>query len=187
MDISAHIRRTLDGDARAYAEVVHTYQHMVYTVCHRVLRNTEDAEEATQDSFVKAYQHLHGWNGDSKFSTWLYSIAYRTAISHGRKKRNDTASLDELTHHPPAIDHERSDRTELRTHLDRALAQLPPDDAAVLSFFYLEELSVDEIVTVTGLGASNVKVKLHRGRKKLIEVLNNDLRSEARLLLTDHA
>ncbi len=187
MDITVHIRRTLEGDVHAYAKVVSTYQHMVYTVCHRVLRNAEDAEEATQDTFVKAYQHLQGWNGNSKFSTWLYSIAYRTAVSQGRKRKSDTTPVDDLAHHPATTDGTGNDRAELRQHLDQALAQLAPEDAAVLSFFYLEELSVDEIVTVTGLGASNVKVKLHRGRKKLLEVLDHDLRGEARTLLLDHA
>jgi len=187
MDIAVYIRRTLEGDVPAYTQVVGTYQHMVYTVCQRVLRNAEDAEEATQDTFVKAYQHLHSWSGGSKFSTWLYSIAYRTAVSHGRRRKKDTTSVDELPDHPAVIDLDTNDRSELRRHLDRALAQLPSEDAAVLHFFYLEELSVDEIVTVTGLGASNVKVKLHRGRKKLLEVLNHDLRGEAHLLLLDHA
>jgi len=187
MDTAVHIRRTLDGDTRAYAEVVRTYQHMVYTICHRVLRNTEDAEEATQDSFVKAYQHLRSWNGNSKFSTWLYSIAYRTAISHGRRRRSDTSSVDALTHHPTATENSGNDRSELCRHLDQALAQLPSEDSAVLSFFYQEEMSVDEIVTVTGLGASNVKVKLHRGRKKLLDALERTLGPETKALLFDHA
>lgn len=187
MDIAAHIRRTLDGDARAYGEVVRTYQHMVYTVCHRVLRHTEDAEEATQDTFVKAYQNLHAWSGTAKFSTWLYSIAFRTAISQGRKRRHATLSVDELVHHPTADKDAGNEQADVRRHLDRALGTLPPEDAAILSFFYLEELSVEEIVTVTGLGASNVKVKLHRGRKKLLEVLNTELGGEARSLLLEHA
>jgi RNA polymerase sigma factor (sigma-70 family) len=186
MDVTALIPRILSGDGQAYAQVVKRYQHMVYTVCHRVLRNAEDAEEATQDSFVKAYQHLAGFSGQAKFSTWLYSIAYRTAISHGRKRRHDTASLDDMTHHPPAEDPAPSDRSELRGVLDKALARLPAEDASILSFFYLEELSVEEIVTVTGLGASNVKVKLHRGRKKLLDTLNEQLGPEARELLLQH-
>lgn len=186
MDVSDLIPRILSGDGQAYAEVVHRYQHMVYTVCHRVLRNTEDAEEATQDSFVKAYQHLAGFSGNAKFSTWLYSIAYRTAISHGRRRRHDTDSVDELVHHPPAEPEDGSERNELRQHLDRALATLSAEDASLLSFFHLEEMSVEEIVTVTGLGASNVKVRLHRGRKKLLEALNHELGPEARELLLAH-
>lgn len=191
MDHAPLISRILQGDSHAYAELVRTYQHMVYTVCHRVLRNAQDAEEATQDAFVKAYQHLAGFSGNAKFSTWLYSIAYRTAVSHGRKHRQDTLSVDELAHHPAADAGSRTDdgtrQADLRQQLDRALAVLSAEDASILSFFYLEEMSVEEIVTATGLGASNVKVKLHRGRKKLLEVLNTELRGEARTLLLDHA
>jgi RNA polymerase sigma-70 factor (ECF subfamily) len=186
MDATTLIPRILTGDSRAYAEVVREYQHMVYTVCHRVLRNSEDAEEATQDSFVKAYQYLATFSGTAKFSTWLYSIAYRTAISHGRKRRNDTDSVDALAQHPPAERDGGSERNELRQHLDRALNTLSAEDASLLSFFHLEEMSVEEIVTVTGLGASNVKVKLHRGRKKLLEALDRELGPEARELLLAH-
>jgi len=186
MDDKQLIGRILQGDSRSYGALVQRYQHMVYTVCHRVLRNMEDAEEATQDSFVKAYQHLAGFGGQAKFSTWLYSIAYRTAISHGRKRRLDTDAIDDMPHHPATDGDDATGRGELRAILDRALSHLPAEDASILSFFYLEELSVDEIVTVTGLGASNVKVKLHRGRKKLLDVLNDVLGPEARQLLLDH-
>lgn len=186
MDVSDLIPRILSGDGQAYAEVVHRYQHMVYTVCHRVLRNTEDAEEATQDSFVKAYQHLAGFSANAKFSTWLYSIAYRTAISHGRRRRSDTSSLDELSQHPSSDQNDTPHRNDLRSHLDRALCKLPAEEASLLSFFHLEEMSVEEIVTVTGLSASNVKVKLHRSRKKLLEALNKELGPEARELLLEH-
>ena len=187
MDTATLIPRILSGDSRAYAEVVRTYEHMVYTACHRVLRNTEDAEEATQDAFVKAYQHLASYSGQAKFSTWLYSIAYRTAVSHGRNRRSETSSLDDMHHHPMAEHVDELRRNEASHHLGKALACLSPEDSAILSFFHLDELSVEEIVTVTGLGASNVKVKLHRARKKLLEVLNKELGAEAHDLLLEHA
>lgn len=186
MDATTLIPRILAGDSRAYAEVVRHYQHMVYTVCHRVLRNTEDAEEATQDTFVKAYQNLRGFSGGSKFSTWLYSIAYRTAISQGRKRRTDGHSVDELTLHPATASTLEIDRHDLKFHLEKALASLDREDASIISFFYLEEMSVEEIVTVTGLSASNVKVKLFRSRKKLSDALQNALGPEAASLLLDH-
>ena len=191
MDASL-LSRVLAGDSRAYAEVVRTYQHMVYTVCHRVLRNTEDAEEATQDSFVKAYQNLHSFGGTSKFSTWLYSIAYRTAISHDRSRkaagrRTDERSADDLGDHPAAHVDTSTDRSDIKRYVEEALAMLDPEDAAIVSFYYLEEMSVEEIVTVTGLGASNVKVKLFRSRKKLSDALQRSLGPEAATLLLDHA
>jgi RNA polymerase sigma factor (sigma-70 family) len=187
MDASSLIPRIIAGDSRAYAEVVRHYQHMVYTVCHRVLRNAEDAEEATQDSFVKAYQNLTTFTGGSKFSTWLYSIAYRTAISQGRRRRTDGHSVDELTSHPTASDPSEIDRGDLKAQLEKALGTLEAEDASIISLYYLEEMSVEEIVTVTGLSASNVKVKLFRSRKKLSDALQRSLGPEAASLLLDHA
>ena len=159
---------------------------MVHTASYRILRHREEAEEATQDTFVKAYQNLGCYQGGSKFSTWLFSIAYRTAISQLRKRREATASIDDLGAHEPtereALGVEAGDRTAALT---KALAQLPEEDAAIVSFYYLEEMSVEEIVTVTGLGASNVKVKLHRCRKRLLEILQHELKEEAWTLIAN--
>jgi RNA polymerase sigma-70 factor (ECF subfamily) len=187
VDHGTIIQRVLSGDNLAYAELVRHYQRMVYTVCFRVLRNMQDAEEATQDSFVKTYQHLAGFGGHAKFSTWLYSIAYRTAISHGRKRHRDLVSVDDLPHHPVAANDANGHRAEMRRILEQALAQLDPEDASILSFHHLEELSVEEIVTITGMGASNVKVRLHRARKKLREVVQANYGNEALQLIMDHA
>jgi RNA polymerase sigma factor (sigma-70 family) len=181
------IQRVLAGDSRAYAELVRHYQRMVHTVCMCVLRNAEDAEEATQDSFVKAYQHLAAFGGKAKFSTWLYSIAYRTAISHGRKVRMEGNFMDEQVQLAVADADTSGHTSEVRRLLEHALAQLDPEDASLLSFFHLEELTIAEIVTITGLGASNVKVRLHRARKKLVEVIEATYGYEAQHLILDHA
>lgn len=172
------------GDHHAFAWLVGEYKHMVYTASSRILRDEQEAEEATQDTFVKAYQNLGGYQGGSKFSTWLFSIAYRTAISQLRKRKNQSSSLEDLGRAEPSVAStdgmEHSDR---RAALTRALAQLPAEDAAIVNFYYLEDLSVEEIVTATGLGTSNVKVKLHRSRKRLMELLQNDLKEEAWTLI----
>ena len=82
------------GDQQAYARLMRSYKHMVYTVCMRVLRNREEAEEATQDSFVKAFRNLGAYQGGARFSTWLYSIAYRTALSALRTRRPGSVDLE---------------------------------------------------------------------------------------------
>ncbi len=159
---------------------------MVHTVTSRVMRNTMDAEEVTQDVFVKAFQRLGEFEGTGKFSTWLYSIAYRTAISAIRGRKDRGSSLDELKDlgmEPCEDPKEPMDDRKLA--LERALSALAPEDAAILTMYYLEEMSVEEIVTVTELGASNVKVKLHRGRKKLHEVLHHQLKDEIWTLSTN--
>ncbi|MCB0758001.1 MAG: sigma-70 family RNA polymerase sigma factor [Flavobacteriales bacterium] len=188
MDHADLIQRILSGESRAFGELVQRYQHMVYTVCMRVLRNAEDAEEASQDAFVKAFRNLSGFTGGSKFSTWLYTIAYRSAISRARQRRTNTDPLDELVHQPvAAAPRDGLHRTDVRHYLNQALEKLTPEESTILSLHYLDELSVEEIVTITGLSASNVKVRLFRSRKRLEAALNTELNGEARSLLLNDA
>ncbi len=159
---------------------------MVYTVAMRVLRHREEAEEVSQDTFVKAYQNIAAYQGGSKFSTWLFSITYRTAISKLRARRATTSDLDNLPENFTASrDPNNGEYGDRQAALEYALAQLAPEDAAVVSLFYLHEQNVEEIVTATGLTASNVKVKLHRCRKKLFEILNQHLKEEVWTLQED--
>jgi len=185
LDDTSTISLVLAGDRSAFVSLMERYMHMVHTVAFRVLRNELDAEEATQDTFLKAYQRLAEFKGEGKFSTWLYSIAYRTAITALRRRKEVPNSLDELSEvgkEPTTAWVEPMD--ERAAILDKALRTLSPEDAAVMTMFYLEELSVEEIVTVTGMSASNVKVKLHRCRKRLYDVLHLQLKNETWTLVT---
>ncbi|MBL7941028.1 MAG: sigma-70 family RNA polymerase sigma factor [Flavobacteriales bacterium] len=174
------------GDQRAFGVLIGRYKHMVYTVARRVLRNDMDAEEVTQDTFVKAFRRLSEFQGSGKFSTWLYSIAYRTAISALRNRKEHNTSTEDLqaTGRDPSQD-PAPFTNDRKAVLEWALSTLPAEDAGLMTMFYLEELSVEEIVTISGLGASNVKVRLHRSRKKLFEVLQHHLKEEAWTLITN--
>lgn len=186
MDEHTAISSARSGDQRAFAWLIGSYKHMVFTVCCRVLRHREDAEEATQDVFVKAYRNLSTYQGEARFSTWLYSIAYRTALSKLRARQAGTTGLDGLQ--AAGLEPQQApegDRTDRKALVEWALSQLPAEDAAVMTFFYLEELGIEEIVTITGLGESNVKVKLHRARKKLLTVLQDHLKEETWTLHVD--
>ena len=175
----------LDRDPGAVRQLVDRYQHLVYTVTMRVLRDPMDAEESAQDSFIKALDKLHTFDGRGRFSTWLFSIAHRTAISKLRSRKR-TGSLDEISDTSAEPMESPTTPDERREQLDRALAALPPEDASILSLFYLEDRSVAEIVTITGLTASNVKVKLHRGRHKLLTALKDHLNDELWTMRHDH-
>jgi RNA polymerase sigma-70 factor (ECF subfamily) len=178
------IQRILGGESRAFGELVDRYRHMVFTVCMRVLRDREDAEEAAQDAFVKAFQNLQRFAGQSKFSTWLYTIAYRCAVSRGRRRKPATRALEDISAADQAMVGIRENpQEELRHHLGMAMERLSPEDASILSLYHLEEQSVEEIVTITGLGASNVKVRLMRARRKLETLLRAELGTEAQALL----
>lgn len=155
------------------------YKHLVHTVSLRVLRHRQDAEEATQDAFVKAFQNMGTFQGGSKLSTWLYSIAYRTAVSKLRGRRKGDVAPEELPEGAiRTIEMDRNEAADRKRALEKALAELPLEDATVVTLFYLHEQSIEEIVTITGLTASNVKVKLHRSRKRMHETLHLLLKDE---------
>ena len=172
MDENSIISSILAGDRNAFTSLMDRYQHMVHAVAFRVLRNDLDAEEVTQDVFVKTYQHLGGFKGRGKFSTWLYSVAYRTAVTARMQRKRAMRSVDHLH---GTIMAEAADATAEEGDpiiaLQHVLDRLPQEDAAMIRMFHLENFSVREIGLVTGMSAANVKVKLHRTRKKLYAML----------------
>ena len=89
-----YIDKVLQGDTNAFAYLVDRYKNLTYTVAMKIVRNHEDAEEVAQDSFIKAYSQLHTFKGESKFSTWLYTIVYRNSITKIRKKKITTTDID---------------------------------------------------------------------------------------------
>ena len=90
-----YIDKVLKGDANAYAHLINKYKDMTYTLAMKIVKNHEDAEEVAQDSFLKAYEKLDSFKGDSKFSTWLYTIVYRNSITKIRKKKVATSDIDD--------------------------------------------------------------------------------------------
>lgn len=174
------IRRTLAGSRVAYGQLVARYQDYVFTVCLRVLRQRERAEEAAQDTFIKAYQNLEGFQGESKFGSWLYTIAYRTALDRVRLKQLPTAELDQQERPLQLADaaaraDEQLEQADLRSAIEQALRQLKPDDAAVVTLYYLQEQTIKEIAEITGLTETNIKTKLFRSREALRKLLRQQL------------
>lgn len=161
-----------NGDPAPYAFIVNAYQHMAYTIAIRILRNAEDAEDVSQESFIKAYQQIKQFQGNSKFSTWLYTIVYRTAISKLKENRIDTLSIsdainDNYTQDSSAPQLEQLRLNEERTYVKQAIQKLPQTEAVVITLFYLNENSIKEIKEITGLSSAVIKIRLFRARKKL--------------------
>ncbi|MFT5777911.1 MAG: RNA polymerase sigma factor (sigma-70 family) [Crocinitomicaceae bacterium] len=186
LDDKIYIQQVLDGDTSSYTCLVDKYKNMVFTVCFRILGQREDAEDAAQVSFMKAYRNLHAFEGTSKFSTWIYTIAYRTSISKTRLKKIDTVSDD--FHIDIATDDTIPQLEELKGqeqefYVKKAMEELPQIDGVIVSLFYMDECSISEIVEVTGLSESNVKVKLHRARKQLKVSLERLLQLEMKSII----
>ncbi|MBS2213980.1 sigma-70 family RNA polymerase sigma factor [Carboxylicivirga mesophila] len=171
------------GDVSAFAQIIEKYQHMAYTLANSIVKNHQEAEEVAQDAFFKAYKSLDKFKGDAEFSTWLYRIVYNTAISKIRSRKAETITLesqevDKQNTFNFADNLNRLERQERKVILKRALKELKEEDAFIIILYYYKEQSIEEIEKATGLSKSNIKVKLHRGRKQLQQTLEQLLRTE---------
>lgn len=176
-----YIERVLKGDNEAFAELVNRHKAMVFTIANRILRNREDAEEIAQDVFIKVFQSLNKFKRESKFSTWIYRIAFNTAVSKTRKKSLEVLAIDEHIVENYTFDEIIDDTGGLslddkKKYYEMALKKIPEEDNLLLTMFYLEQQTIEDISEITGLSVSNVKVKLHRTRKKLYEHINSMLK-----------
>ena len=178
------ISQVLKGDHNAYALLVERYKSYVFTLTFRFTKNREDAEEVSQDIFVKAYRSLADFKGTAKFSTWLYTIVNTTCITFLRKKRLDIRSLDDEKTFEVADSQDsgfRANQVEQKSRLNmvnQAIAMLNPDDAEIITLFYKSEQSLEEISQVLGVEVNTAKVRLHRARTRLKEKMEKHFTEE---------
>jgi RNA polymerase sigma factor (sigma-70 family) len=183
------IKLSLKGNQSAYADLVKRHQRFVFTLAMRFTKSREDAEEVAQDCFVKAFRSLESFKQESKFSTWLYSIVYTTAMTSLRKKRLDTSSIDDeetyiqIENVSSGYDTDNIENKSRSFYLNQAIEQLTPDDATIITLFYKGEQSLEEIAQTLGIEANSVKVKLFRARQRLKEKLERNLKHEVKELI----
>lgn len=165
------IDKITHGDEDAFAQLMELYAQGVYTLIVRVTRCEEDAEELTQDVFIKVYNHIGKFAGKSSFSTWLYRIAYNIAISYTRSHKQATCQIDERRLNSVELsDVERMEATTddaTINALTTAIEKLESQERALVTLFYYEERSIAECAAIMGQSENNIKVRLHRIRKKL--------------------
>src|SRR5437773_1782879 len=175
------------GDAAAFEELVNRYEGKIFRLTRNIAGNHEDAEDAMQDAFLKAYAHLQDFHGDSRFYTWLVRIAANEALMRLRKRRPNQFSLDEpiegdtdlfpreLEDWGPTPE-QRYARTEMQGILSEFIEQLDPEFRIVLVLRDLEDLSTQETAEALGISVPAVKSRLLRARLKLREKLNRHFR-----------
>ena len=177
------IRESLQGRSAAFGELVRRYQDRLYNAVLRIVDHPEDAADVVQEAFLNAFQSLAGFKGDSEFFTWLYRIAFNSAISHKRKRRV-VLSIE------PARDGERSiepiddsamvepgsslERSEEEARLHAALQRMSPEHRAVLVLKDLEEQKYETIAEILSIPIGTVRSRLHRARLELRELLSED-------------
>lgn len=166
------VDRARRGDAEAFRALVDRHRDRAYGVALRVLRSAPDAQEVAQDAFVKAWRALPGFRGESKFSTWLHSIVVRRALDRAATLKNRRArevDLDAVAEPGAADAGTSADRTALRMRMERMLDRLSDAQRTVVTLYYYEERSVDDVATALGMPTGTVKTHLSRARATLRE------------------
>lgn len=177
--------RARGGDTHAFDRLVDAYTGRIYVHIWRIVRSREDAEDLTQETFIRAYRALARFDTARPFRNWLYTIATNVGLNalRTRSRRLRTTSLDMETEdgkprfEAPSTRLDGRDLAELRERrrrVDQAVAQLPPKVAALVRLHYNDEMPLRDAGTIVGLGESAAKVALHRARKRLREMLTGD-------------
>jgi len=173
------IEKIRRGDINAFRYIVDKYKSFVFNISLKILRNREEAEESSQDTFMKAFKSVAEFRNESKFSTWLYRIAFNNAIARTRKKILTTESIEgegnlrnisEVTGALDSLNH--SERVKF---VKKAMEMLNEEDAILINLYYWQDNSMAEVAMVTGLEENLVKVKIHRARQKLHKNLSDSL------------
>jgi RNA polymerase sigma-70 factor (ECF subfamily) len=176
------IADVIAGNSAAFGELVARYQDRLFNVAYRVLDNTEDAADVVQEVFVNAYQSLRAFKGDSELFTWLYRIAFNTAISFKRRRRrvmridgtSDDGGLDPEDRSLDTAPEAQLERTEDERVLAEAMAKLSPEHRTVLVLKDIDGLKYEDIAEVMGVPIGTVRSRLHRARLELKSLLDPD-------------
>jgi RNA polymerase sigma-70 factor (ECF subfamily) len=168
------IEKALQGNDEAFGNLVEKYQKPVFSLCYRMLGNSNDAEDAAQEGFIRAYRYLKKYDPNRSFATWLLSIASHYCIDRMRKRRLSTVSTDvlpaEIVQDKNAPIPEREFRTKEKEDLIQNLMKdLKPIDRAAVILRYWHEYSEQEIAESLDLTVSAVKSRLYRSRRALAE------------------
>jgi RNA polymerase sigma-70 factor, ECF subfamily len=188
IDESTLVTQAREGNMSAFAELVRRYEGKIFRLAQHVTQNREDAEDVLQETFMKAYEHLDQFQGNSKFYTWIVRIAVNQALMKlRRKKTGKTVSLDETidTGEDTVVreiatwdenPEQRFSREELGEILDSAIESLEPPYRSVFVLRDIEELSTEETADALGLSIPAVKSRLLRARLQLREKLTRQFK-----------
>lgn len=178
-----YINQIIGGNTNEFSILVDRYKDLIFSLALKMVKNREEAEEVAQDTFIKVFNSLEKFNGDSKFSTWIYKVAYNTCLDRMKKNKKDEGNIniDDFSEHlvktmenalSKMIDEER------KKSIQDCLNLLPSEEGFLLTLFYFEDQSLEEIAKIMDITANNAKVKLFRSRKKLASILKEKLEPE---------
>ena len=160
-----YIDKILRGETNSFAVLVNRYKDMIFTLALKMVKNREEAEEVAQDTFIKIYNSLGKFKGDSKFSTWIYKIAYNTCLDRLKKNKKEdlNISIDEFSAHLiKTMDNALSalEERERKQTIQNCLNLLPGEENFLLTLFYFEDQSLEEIGKIMNINANNFTLTL---------------------------
>ncbi len=175
-----YIKRICEGDTVAFKYIINTYKDMAFSIASSVVKDQYDAEEVVQKSFIKAYKSIKSFKQNSKFSTWFYRIVVNESLMYlKRKKKEFITCYDELNTEVIDEAHFNLIRQKEQEILVReGLKRLNSNESLALRLFYLDEQNIKTITEITGWSESNVKTLLHRGRKNMLRIISQLMKSK---------
>jgi RNA polymerase sigma-70 factor (ECF subfamily) len=167
------IEKALNNDEDACQKILNLYKGRILSYVYRVVRNYHDAEDITFDTFIKCFRSLASFDRSRSFSTWLFTIAHNQTIDFLRKSKQEYEYFDERH----AVRDDFVEKYEMKKKIekiDRALAQLPPLDRELVVLFHREEYSYQDISEILKIPVTTIKTRLHRARKRLSELVQEN-------------
>ncbi|MBM4176105.1 MAG: sigma-70 family RNA polymerase sigma factor [Ignavibacteria bacterium] len=167
------VRRILQGNDSEYSILIDRYKDKGFTLAYRIIKDQFEAEDILQEAFIKTYNSLGQFKFESKFSTWFYRIVYNTALTFIRSKRqnlnDDSTIIEEMESN--VSEYKNIESRDLNVFLGKIILKLPEKYSTIITLFYINELSYEEISDLTGNSLSSVKVDLFRARKLLRDIV----------------
>jgi len=177
------IQDVLNGNTNAFSKLVDRYKDLVFTLALRLMKDRSLAEEMAQDTFIKIFKNLKKFQGKSKFSSWVYRITYNTCLDELRRKKIKFKEIpidasNEIILGETDEGILNIEKRELSSSIKTCLSYLPGETSFLLTLFYYDELSLKEISKIVKQKPNTVKVKIHRGRQKLMGILRQHIEPE---------
>lgn len=178
----ALVKRSAEGDEAAFERLVVENEKLIYNVALKLTGNPDDAEDAAQEAFIKAYRNIGQFRGESRFSGWLYRLCYNAAMDNMRKNRDpnlrsltaeDGSDAEIDVEDPSPTPEENAEREETRRLVREAVAQLPDDKREIIVMREFSNMSYTDIADALGVGEGTVKSRLNRARAALADILRD--------------
>lgn len=185
--IEQYIQEVLNGNVNAFRYIVANYKDSAYSTSMSIVKSELVAQEAIQDAFVKAFENLSKFKGNSKFSTWFYRIVVNESLRKIKQKRLKTVDINDDNYNNTELVEDNGFKAlhevEQKEIINDILNKMSQTESLLLRLYYLEENKIDEISDITGLKTSNIKVILHRSRRRFYSILHETFKNEIRAII----